>query len=284
MFRGARVAKAPQGTILASLTIFVWLILLTLLSSQIEQSLASACFQTHPKDPLYRLIGSVKEVLGDTAFLKADSYFHGGVNTGLLKQYHEHLNDLEDHDDEKDEQAFKSSFTDWIFKINSQIKVTEHKHLKGNESKEMLPFLLLSTKLDPYNVPAILTTAHWIDHTFGKTDDAIHVLKQGSENNPGSWEIFYQLGLIYFDRKNDFSQSVPCFEKAVSRMNEKNSAKFERRTAFYHLAESYSKKGLREKALSAYKEMLGLFDDNENLPLRLIISGKIKALSSKVQM
>ena len=32
-----------------------------------------------PADPLSRFIGSAKEAFGDTLFLKADAYFHGGV-------------------------------------------------------------------------------------------------------------------------------------------------------------------------------------------------------------
>jgi len=266
---------------LSPVLVISFLIFLAFLSFKIEILFKDPKLQTHPKDPLYRLIGSVKEVFGDTVFMKADSYFHGGVNTELLKEYREHAHESGAHrDDEEDERAFKRTFTDWIYRINSRIKITEHKHLKGDESKEILPFLILSVKLDPYNIPAILTTAHWIDKNFNKTDEAINLLKEGAQNNPESWEIFYQLGLVYFQRKNDVKNCIHSLEEALGLMDDKVASGIDRRLAWYTLGEAYSKENSNKKALAAYKKALELFSADENLPLRSIIFQKIQSLSS----
>ena len=251
-----------------------WLFLLGIFSYLLNQNLSSS--QTkYSRDPLTRLFGSVTEAFGDTAFLKASSYFHGGVSPELLHPG-EGLGQKED--DEKD--SFKKPFTDWIYKINSQIHVTEHRHLHGEETREILPFLELATKLDPYNVPAILTTAYWIDAYFGKTDQAIEILKKGEKDNPGSWEIDYQLGFLYFRRRNNYAESVPCFEKSLSKMTAENSQKTDHRTALFYLAESYSKENMDEKALAAYQKALALFGGSENLALKTAISEKIRAISN----
>ena len=36
-------------------------------------------YSGQPADPLSHFVGSAKEAFGDTLFLKADAYFHGGV-------------------------------------------------------------------------------------------------------------------------------------------------------------------------------------------------------------
>ena len=115
----------------------IWLFLLGIPSFFLSQKFSIFSTNRFSKDPLYRLIGSVKEVFGDTAFLKADSYFHGGVDTGLLR--HETIEN-EAHGPEANERdTFKKAYTDWVYKINSQVKVLEHRHLQGEETKEILP-------------------------------------------------------------------------------------------------------------------------------------------------
>ena len=141
---------------------------------QIERHLFNPAMGGPSKDPLYLLLGSAKEAIGDTFFLKANSYFHGGVDMDLLQ--HEGIEE-EDHGPKGlERETFKKTYTDWVYKINSQIKVLEHIELRGEETKEILPFLMAAVKLDPYNISAILTTAYWIDSYFKKTDSAIEIL------------------------------------------------------------------------------------------------------------
>src|SRR5262245_48323789 len=92
----------------------------------IHQSLVSAS-PASPGDPLSRLIGSAEEAVGDTLFLKADSYFHGGVT--------EHYDDnspadisKQGHIDDDEEAASKVAPADWIARINAEVGAHEHRH------------------------------------------------------------------------------------------------------------------------------------------------------------
>lgn len=255
-----------------------WLAVMGAMSFTIESHLFTGKFGTQSKDPLYLLLGSVKEVIGDTFFLKASSYFHGGVDTNLI-QHEDSLGDEAHGGEERAHETFKKVYTDWVYKINSRVKVLEHRHLEGEEVKEILPLFKMSVALDPYNVSAILTTAYWLKANFGKTSDATEILKQGVKDNPDDWEISYRLGLSYFKDEKKFSESAVYLEKAVKKMNSENSGVTDRRAAYYYLAESYFDQGLRAPALEAYKKALTYFGETVNLSVRSRIIDRIKRLS-----
>ena len=255
-----------------------WLLAMGLMAAQIEKHLFYLQPSKQTNDPLTLLLGSAKEAIGDTFFLKASSYFHGGVDVDLIKR--EEVFGHEEREGEGlDPDEFKKSYTDWVYKINSRIKITEHRHLQGEETKEILPFLSAAVKLDPYNVTAILTTAFWLESYFKKADAAIEVLTQGLKDNPDSWELRYHLGLNYFKNKKNYAESAGYFEEALAKMDTENSSAFDRRDAVYYLAESYLNEGLKNKALEEYKKALTYFGETENLSVAAAIRDKIRGLS-----
>ena len=254
----------------------VWLFGLGMMAFQIEKCIFDPMIGSASKDPLYLLLGSAKEAIGDTFFLKANSYFHGGVSTDLIQD--ESIVESKGQDAEGLE-TFKKAYTDWVYKINSQIKVMEHRHLQGEGTKEILPFLEAAVKLDPYNVPAILTTAFWLNDYFKKADAATDILKQGLKDNPESWEICYHLGLNYFKYKKNYSESALYFERSLEKMDRNNSNEIDHRGATYYLAESYAKQGLSRQALETYQKALTYFGEKENPPVKSAIIRQIKNFS-----
>src|SRR5205085_1818317 len=108
-------------------------------------------------DVLSQILGSSKEIIGDMMFLKADSYYHGGV----AEKFHE--DEKEVHQEGAIESEKEKPAQDWIAGINSKVRSEEHRHLSHGERKEMLPFFALSTTLDPHNVEAVLTAAYWLE-------------------------------------------------------------------------------------------------------------------------
>lgn len=255
------------------------------LSFYLDGRLSALESDTHSADPLYRLIGTVKEGIGDTLFLKADSYYHGGVTTG----FQEEPENIEKEgrvgtEEEGDHDHHNPSLSDWISRINQQIKASEHYHLAQDEKKEMLPFLAIATELDPYHVEAILTTAYWLDRHFGKSDSAIELLLKARLNNPNAWEIDYHLAKIYFDRKQDYALSESYFLQAIQKMGEKEKEEMNQHILtdlYYHLAESYLHQGKKEDALGAYQKVLSLYSPQEAIPLKMIVEEKIKSLSQE---
>ncbi|OIO37887.1 MAG: hypothetical protein AUJ72_03715 [Candidatus Omnitrophica bacterium CG1_02_46_14] len=250
------------------------------LSFQIDRHLIQTSTRGVSNDPLYRLLGSAKEAIGDTLFLKASSYFHGGVDVDLIEAKETFGAETRGmHDRESELMSFEKTYGDWVYKINSRVKVMGHKHLEGEETKEILPLLTMAVKLDPYNVTAILTTAYWLNNYFGKTDAAIEILKQGLLDNPDSWEMSYRLGLFYFKYKKDYTLSSQFFERSLEKMNKDSSNRMDHRDAAYFLAESYKNRGLRQPALQAYRKTLTYFAESENPALKSLILQKIKDLT-----
>lgn len=255
-----------------------WILALGMMASRLEARLFSLNDKHFSKDPLYLLLGSAKEAIGDTFFLKASSYFHGGVDMDIIR--HENDFNTKETQEAHHEESFKKDYTDWVYKINSRIKVMEHRHLEGDETKEILPFLELAVKLDPYNVQAILTTAYWLNGYFGKTDAAIDVLRQGLEKNPDSWEICYQLGLSLFKYKKDYADSAVYLESSLKKMDLANSNQIDHRMAYYYLGEAYLNQGEKAQALGAYQKALSYFAETENHSIKSVIQEKIKSLTT----
>lgn len=225
-------------------------------------------------DSLYRLVGSAKEAIGDTLFLKADAYFHGGVE------------DKHDTDEEREETGYiepKGSHaddfgTDWIARVNGQVHSHEHIHLAASNQVEMLPFFALATTLDPHNVEAILTGAYWLDSHFNKTDEAIALLKRGSAANPDSWEIPYNLGLIYFKEKKNFAESERYLRLALKNSQGQDVMRHQMVDIHYYLAESLVAEGRKEEALPFYRGALAFYDSKTDSKLRDRIRDKIREL------
>ncbi len=247
--------------------------LAAVLSYSIEKNFHKVEFSFNLDNSLYRILGSAKEAVGDTLFLKADAYLHGGV---------EGKSDT-DEDLEKEgkieEHAPLVSTSDWIARINGQVKVHEHRHLAKTQQKEILPFIYWSTELDPHNVEAILTAAYWLDRHFGQTDSAVEVLAAGLKDNPNHWEIEQSLADIYFRRKKDAILGERYYAKAIQDMKDKDKDKHSLIELYYFLGESRLSLKKKSAALWAYQMALALYGADEENALKVQIMEKIKNLS-----
>lgn len=235
-------------------------------------ALSADQFVTRGSDLVSRFFGSAKEGIGDISFLKADEYFHGGV-----EEHFEHTAEtfraegvIHDHEHEQ-----RHSAGDWITKLNNQIKVNEHYHLTAEQRKEMLPFLAWATSLNPNNIEAVLTTAYWLSDNFGKVDEAIALLEKARRANPDSWEIAKALGEIYYKDKKDYSKSIPLFTEALKHLDA-NATFHEAGILAYYLAVSYEMSGDLQEAKAAYRQSLRLFAGHEEPGIREKILSKIK--------
>jgi tetratricopeptide (TPR) repeat protein len=245
------------------------------LAFQVQTPLRSADFFSGNADqPLYRLLGGAEEAAGDVLFLKADSYFHGGV----IEKFEEPEGSvkMEGLIEEKDEKKEKPE--DWIARVNDQVRSSEHRHLSGKERIEMLPFFALSTKLDPYNVEAVLTSSYWLDSEFHKAREAQETLEKGIRDNPGSWEIENALAGLY-DRARDFAQSERHYLAAIEKSKAGPIETYWRTWLYYHLAESRLAQGKPGQALESYREAIRFFDAKSPTALKGKIEDKIRQLS-----
>ena len=72
----------------------------------------------------------------------------------------------------------------------------------AGEVREILPWLKLSSELDPKRVETYTVTAYWL-RAMNKLDEAQDVLREGLKENPGSPQLLFDLGRLYFEFRHD---------------------------------------------------------------------------------
>lgn len=261
---------------LISATTFAALLIVTALMAYVLDARIRPLGDESGHDPLYRLLGSAKEAIGDQLFLKADAYYHGGVAAAFAESEKTHGQEGIVHEDPL---AEKKAPTDWIAVVNSQVRSRRHYHLTKKEQKEMLPFFAMATSLDPHNIEAVLTTAYWLDRHFNRSREAIAVLKKGTRNNPASWEIEWDLANVYFRRARDFRMSERHYREAIRKMALGDAEKHFHVQAWYLLGESCVQLGKQVEALEAYRAAVAFYGEGESDPLKEKILQKIRELS-----
>ena len=250
------------------------------------------------KDILFKTIGQAKIILSNISYLRADVYFHGGLHRrcewGQEKKPHsdnkheckkknahgdkhdceeehgsEHVcgpdckheghptgtaqNDCKKH-------VFKPLYNP-LAELAKKIELHQHRHLSGMENKETLPWFYYAVKLNPHHIKAYVIGAYcmWMD--LEKTDEAMVFLKEGLRHNPDSWEIYAEIGTIYYKKKEDYQKAVIHYEKAREFFTDEDPDKYERRTILVFLRECYKKQGEVLKAEDVQKEILEYFPE-----------------------
>lgn len=225
-------------------------------------------------DPLFRVLGSAQEAMGDLVLVKADSYLHAGLREDITRSC-DHDGEDEDHDHEAHEPS--ESAGGWIGKIYAGVNVTEHSHLQGDRARELMPILDFSLKLNPHNVQAVLTTAYWLRDALGDPGSALSVLERGARENPASWEIEFEAAELLFKRK-DYASAAVRYEAALRKMAGTESGEFDPIRTRYRLAESLERAGDVSRALVFYREAAAFYAPGQTTPLKEAIDRKVASL------
>ncbi|MBN1353816.1 MAG: tetratricopeptide repeat protein [Candidatus Omnitrophica bacterium] len=267
-------------------TVAIGIFLISFLAASIDayngSFLAARGISGTEKDVLSKIFGGFKEYLSDMSFVRADVYFHGGIYNmgkcehgpckenlhvaGEAEHAHEHR---ENHGHDLPDKIGPNS--NILLELGKAIGITEHRHLSGNEEKEIVPWIYYSVKLNPHNIEAYSVGAFWLAIKLKNPDKAITLLKEGVTANPDSWEIYTMLGYIYFIVEKNYANAENFLEKAKKFGDAQKVDKFEKRRIYTLLAEIYIKKGRETEAIELYKELLELFPEDETL--RKKISG-----------
>jgi len=190
--------------------------------------------------------GLLKVVLGDGRrmfanhyFIKADEYFHSGYYPSLIQQGYaagpakpahiaERHEDGKDDDDDKDQEPgmnFNGKPMDWIDAFGRHFHPSTHTHLdKPGAAREILPWLKLSSELDPQRIDTYTVASYWLRHNMHKTDEAEAFLREGLKANPSSYEILYELGVLYFEDRHDSEHALNLLELALQRWHQAEAA------------------------------------------------------------
>ena len=179
------------------------------------------------------LLGDGRRMFADHFFTKADVYFHGGYYPSIFDQSKvpkttEHLTGGHDANEAKEHEKamdFLGQPRDWIERFGRRFYVTDHSHLAGGSSREILPWLRLSAELDPERVETYTVAAYWLRKQLGKVKEAETFLRDGLRANPDSFEILLELGKLYYENQRNPVRARNVCELALRRWQQQEAGK-----------------------------------------------------------
>jgi tetratricopeptide (TPR) repeat protein len=195
-------------------------------------------------------LGDSRKLFARHFFVKADAYFHAGyyptiydgrpdegklaMTTGTLGQHDNHVAEMD----------FLGKPLDWIDRFSRNFFPSTHKHLdeehecdherKDGEKcdhdhegesgsgleRELLPWLKLASTLDPERPETYVVASFWLRSRLHKVDEAEQFLREGLRNNPGNYELLFELGRIYFENKKQNDRARMLWELALKKYRE----------------------------------------------------------------
>ena len=175
-------------------------------------------------------IGDARRMFANHFFIKADAYFHSGfyptVYDNLQSYKTPHIAEDSGAMEGKntgDETTFLGKPRNWIDRFGRQFFPSVHTHLteggangeeKEGEVREILPWMKLSSELDPKRVETYTVTAYWLLR-IGKTQEAEDFLHEGLKENPGNPQLLFDLGRLYLESRNDVTRTRNLWEAAL---------------------------------------------------------------------
>ena len=93
-----------------------------------------------------------------------------------------------------------------------------HRHYEMAQSyNQLAPLLEITTHLDPHLVVAYQFGASFLapkpPNGAGEPDRAIRLIQYGIEHNPDDWQLYYNLGFIYYTELKDYVKAADAFAR-----------------------------------------------------------------------
>jgi hypothetical protein len=177
--------------------------------------------QTVGTSLLDQILGEARMMISDGMILKADEYFHGGVRISDCTHADDHAENhlalpgtAHTHAEEHDAQQPEAPPRDLWNWVNTRIHVAEHRHMDGDQARELIPWYWAAVRMDRRNVQAYLLCASVISQELRRPAEALRILEEGIRNNPGDAELEIDAGCIHLNRLHDSSAALACFERA----------------------------------------------------------------------
>lgn len=177
------------------------------------------------------LLGDGRRLFANHFFIQADVSFHSGYYPSIFDQARaaqgiRHLTAEEGeaaHEEHEKSMGFLGPARDWIERFGRHFIVTDHTHLRGDNEREILPWLRISAELDPQKVETYTVAAYWL-RKLDKPREAEDFLREGMRNNPDSHEILFELGRLYADYHHDPARARKVWELGLRKWKEQEAA------------------------------------------------------------
>ena len=190
--------------------------------------------QAQSGDILQIVLGDAKRMFANHFFIKADVYFHRGYYPDFMQQSYAqgptevHIAERHDPGEPAEDESkvdFLGKPKNWIDGFGRNFYPSHHSHRDApGEAREILPWLALSADLDPHQTETYRVGAYWLISNMGKINEAEQFLRQGLRANPDSYDILYDLGLLYLENRHDPERARNIWELAERRWQEQDEA------------------------------------------------------------
>jgi tetratricopeptide (TPR) repeat protein len=254
-------------------------------------------------------MGDGRRLFGEYFFRKADIYFHSGVYPSIFDQAaasseeyhmasaaspptdshdaetgddhdhdHDHEHETEEgHEDEHEHEQLAprtDAPVDWLDRFSRNFYPTRHVHLEeATDAREILPWIRISTELDPQRIATYTTAAFWLRRHLGKVDEAEQFLREGLRANPGSPEILFELGRLHDEDRNDPDRARNLFELALRQWQAKADPEQEDvmmlRQILAHLAWLEERQGNLPQAIKHWQTLQPRLQDSTAIQQRI---------------
>ncbi len=162
------------------------------------------------------IFGESRLVLSDVLLDKADEYFHGGVKHAACCGYaatHEHENEHEREHEHEHEHPHVSPRDLWQW-INARVHSQEHRHLKGADNRELLPWLWGACRTSPKNIMAYESAAYVMEKLLNQPLEAAKLLREAISVNQESARLEVSLGEVALRSLQDPVMAEAAFTAA----------------------------------------------------------------------
>ena len=227
------------------------------------------------------LFGEGRRTVSLTLFDRADLYFHGGVSEaaqtcadsaistrgGAVSSRREadltgHALGAGEHAEAAEPAASGNArFPDPWQWLNDRLHPRSHRHVGGNESKEIVPWLWASVRLDPHNLLAWQVTAYWLARQVGKPEEGIRLIQEAIRLNPDSAELEFCRGeLLAVLKRQD--ESAAAFRLALGKWKpevageDPEDLKFLKTRILVYLGDYAERAGRTQEALGCFQDAL----------------------------
>ncbi len=193
------------------------------MATVIQPRTTSWSHRTGTDNFLQVMMGDGRRLFANHFFVKADVSFHSGYYPSIFDQAQapkdsRHMSGDHGADEEKEHERqmnFLGPPRDWIEKFGRNFQITRHEHLAGSKEREMLPWLKISADLDPQRIETYTVAAYWLRRDLNKPAEAEKFLREGLRNNPGNYELLFELGRLYSENYHDQSHARNLWEMAL---------------------------------------------------------------------
>ena len=198
------------------------------------------------------VLGDGRTLFANHFYLKADAYFHSGFYPSIFEKPLDEgdsaamAQDAGATEGQRTELPGLDAPRDWIEAFGRNFFPSEHTHLdtggghhhdhdhdhdhgagpesQAGEIREILPWLKISTALDPHQVESYTVAAYWLRRELNKVDEARELLADGLRANPDSYEILFELGRIYDGHLEDPDIARRFWERGLRKWGERESS------------------------------------------------------------